>query len=236
MNLLVDPRKGFDAYKDEDIVYNITGQMTVFPLCCSTGILRSLGAQPLNENMKPTFESKEAITCNSGVLESVEKAKTIHEIIKNADKYSRRIFYPVEVANWYALSLILLKATKGTDTGNVGGYSNYKAANITIADRLNEDKRNGKRFNSYNITYSCDHFMEYMDTLEDDLGEWFSSLPQDGAHGARTRLGVFTPNVPALQKFHDARLRQVRDHVLGTYELYSKGAEAKVADKVAKLW
>ena len=141
---------------------------------------------------------------------------------------------PADAGAWYALSLILTKVTTGTDDGNVGGYSNYKAAQVTMFDRINEDKRNGKRFNSYNTTWSVDQMVDFL-VDHPELGVTLASEPRDGAHGARVRGCIFTPDIPALKEFHDARLAELKDHILYMMNEY-KGEAPKAADSVAALF
>lgn len=222
------------ARKDE-LVCSIGAQMTFFPLCCSTGILKNMTASLPGEIHRPAFEAGEAIT---GVdLNVIKNAKYIHEIIRGVTTASRPIFFPIEFARYNALSLILLKVINGTDDGPSGGYNNYKAAQITMFDRIVADKRNPKfRFGGYNIVYSVDQFMDWLETTKGTLGEVYNSPAVPGGHGARVRGCIFTPDHDALQAYHDERLEKVRQWVLDAVESTAKGPLNKAVDKVAAKW
>ena len=230
--MLVDITKGIDALRDrEDIVTRIRGSMTVFPLCCSTGVLRSVAADYLKAGDEPTFESPVPDVLTNARI-NVDKPY-IHQIIEKASRPP--FMWPKEVVAWNALSLILLKMVEGKDTGNVGGYSNYKAAQIAMFDRTTEGKRNAKRFNSYNIVFALDQFFDWLKEREDDLGEVVISTPQTGAHGGDVRGCIFTPNVAAIQKFHDSHIEQVRDHVRATLAHYESVQKEEAPEPQTKL-
>lgn len=227
----------FDAIMadKEHIVYNIRATMGVFPLCCSTGVLKNLGASNPTENQRASFEANEKIT-GVGVA-VVKKAKYIHEIIRECEGASRPVLFPIEMARWNALSLILLKTIVGTDDEGPGGYRNYKAAQITMCDRVCADKRNKKfAFGGYNIIFSTDQLMDWLDdTANPPLGEFYASPAVPGGHGARVRAGIYTPHHQDLTRWHDQRIERVRDHVL-EYITAPKGTIRKAADKVASGW
>lgn len=232
--LLSEIEQGFDAVMaNKEIVSKINGQMTFFPLCCSTGIIKNLTASQITNHDRLAFEANNKIT---GVeVQKITDAKYIHEIVRAANGASRPIFFPLAVARWNALSLILAKTIEGKDDGPAGGYNNYKAAQITMCDRIIADKRNPKfKFASYNIVFSVDQLMDYLEGSP--LGEFYASPAVPGGHGARVRAGIFTPDHKALQEYHDERIERVREHVL----LYLKsGVPQKIeeaVDSVAAKW
>jgi hypothetical protein len=233
--LLPEIEKGFNALlkNKENIVCQIQGAMTYFPLCCSTGVLKNLQATYPSETHAPAFNKGEAITgVNVG---TVKAAKYIHQIVRACATASRPIFFPIEVARWNAMSLILIKAKEGKDDSGDHAYGNYKCAQVTMCDRIVADKRNKKfRFGGYNIVFSVDQFMDFLDAEGEKYGEFYSSPPVPGGHGARVRAGIFTPNHDALQKYNDERIERVREHVL--FCLAQGGTKVKAADKVAANW
>ena len=235
--LLPQIEEGWDAImRDKDqIVCAISGEMTFFPLCCSTGIIKGLTAQAPQVSYAPAFNKGEAIT---GVdVQNIKDAKYIHQIVRACSIASRPVFFPLEVALWNALSLILLKTVEGTDDGPSGGYNNYKAAQIVMCDRVLDDKRDPKfNFSHYNIVFSVDQLMTWLDNEGAELGEFYSSPPRPGGHGARVRSGIFTPNAAALEQYLGQYIDKVRSHALSVIQGSADGVRAKAVDKVAASW
>lgn len=234
--LMPEYEAGFDAIMEnaENIVCRITGDMTFFPLCCSTGVIKSVTAKHPTANERLAFERNEAIT--GAEINKVKEAKYIFQITRAIDCASRPIFFPLKVARWNALSLILAKCVEGLDDGPSGGYNNYKAAQIVMCDRLVADKRNPKfNFSHYNVVFSVDQLMDWLEEHNGSLGDMQVSPPRPGGHGARVRAGIFTPNLDALQKAHDKHIESVREHVMAC--LTDKTVkEAAAVDKVAASW
>jgi hypothetical protein len=234
--LLPEYDGGFDAImaNKDKICSNIQGTMSFFPMCCSTGILKNLTANEPKEHSRAGFEANLAIT--SPDIDKIKAAEYIHEIIRECNKSSRPIFFPREVAAWNALSLVLIKSAKGDDDGPAGGYNNYRAAQIIMCDRVTEDKRDKRfRFGSYNIVFSCDQFMDFLEENKAWVGEVYNSPARPGGHGARVRACTVTPEVDALHEYLDARIDLVRNHVLEVIQ-GAKAEETVAADKVAATW
>jgi len=212
MQALTDlPQKQLkEMAENNEIASALSGDMSFFPLCCSTGILKNLQAYP--------WENSTAVKCTSKVPAKDIKAETkVYELLR---KYARGFIIPVEWAQDLALSLILEKVTGGKDDGPSGGYNNYKAAQITWFDRLNDDKRSGKRFNHYNVTYSCDHLTEFLSKqAQKEWGQILVSKPVDGAHGARVRGCVYTPNIDYLRAREAEALARIKAEMLGQRKL-----------------
>jgi hypothetical protein len=245
MNLIPELEQGFDACMEvkERIVKNIQANMTFFPLCCSTGVLKGVGATEVTIHDKGYFDNPVPL---AGVTEEkIRACRYIHEVISACRTVSAPIFFPVEVTRWNALSKILIKTVEGKDDGPSGGYNNYKAAQITMCDRLVADKRNPKfKFNTYNVVFSIDHLMDWLleQYLEDNesknIGEVYVSPAMPGGHGARVRAAIYTPDVDWLQAYHDERLQRVKDHVLWYLKRNTKTKQVvkKVKDAVAAKW
>ena len=219
--LLVDITKGWD-YLDkhpDTFVKVIQGDMEVFPLCCSTGVVTNLRCQALREQDKAYFDKLEN-NMGSPTPEQVKPLKYLHELIR-LTRQNPRYIWPVEAVQWYAMSMILQKIETGKDDSTVSGYNNYKAAQITFFDRLTEDKTNPKfNFaNSYCTTYSCDHLMEWLQTQNGVFGEVYVSPPVPGAHGAKVRGCVFTPLLEPIKAYHDEHFDRVKAHILSTTKI-----------------
>jgi hypothetical protein len=188
--------------------------MTFFKLCCSTGVLNNLQAYPYAETT--------AIVCYSPATEAQIKAYT--KVWKLLREQSSGFIIPIQWAEDLALSLIHEKCTSGKDDGPSGGYNNYKAAQVTWFDRLNADKRNGKRFNNYNLLYSCDHLTEKLASVDKrKFGQVLVSKAVEGAHGARVRGCVYTPNTGYLGEYLDERLAAIKKEMLA--QLKNKGED-----------
>jgi hypothetical protein len=195
-----------DRAKAGEIVSRINGTMAYFPLCCSTGVLKGLTAQPATSPFKPNIAMS---------ADDIKAAKSIHQLIRQLQKDNNTYIAPVEWAAWYALSLIHLKMTKGTDDEAQDGYSNYKTGQIVWADRINAEKRTGARFNSYNTTFACDSLTEWLEKQDKrKFGQVLASKPSMGAHGARVRACIYTPNVKFLGEWLKKRLAEVKEELL----------------------
>lgn len=233
-NLLIPLDDGPEALLKEPTAFirSIGATMTHFPLCCSTGVLNNMTAEAFTKYYSMHITQKTPIRDIN--LDSIRKATTIHDLLKPLR--SSAMFFPREVAEWNAMSLILAKSTTGRDDQGTGGYRNYKAAQIIMCDRICEDKRNPKfNFNSYNIVYSIDQFMDWLEAQEGKYGEVLISTAKPGGHGARVRACIFTPDIPAVQKYHDERLETLRAHILA-YLAWAKPVTGKPVDKVAAMW
>jgi hypothetical protein len=87
------------------------------------------------------------------------------------------------------------------------------------------DKRSGKRFNGYNITYSCDHLTMFLrKQLQSKWGQILVSKGVIGAHGARVRGCVYTPNTDYLGKLLNEELPKIKREMLA--QLSNTGEEA----------
>lgn len=225
--MLVDITKGSKPLLEnrERIIFGPVGEMSYFPMCCSTGIFKGLQASTIRGDAAPLFDKIEYD--NTIDLQVIKDAKYLHELIRETRK-NRRFIWPIQVARWYALSLILQKVTTGKDDSGDHTYGNYKAAQICMFDRLLEDKdpKKGFRF-TYNRTYSCDHLMDWLDTDGRTLGEVLVSTAVPGGHKARVRGCIFTPDIAMLQEYHDERIKQVREHVLATVKYLKTGKKVK---------
>lgn len=242
MKLLVDVTKGWshiDGIKD-DLISQPNGEMTHFPLCCSTGVLKNLGAQSVTNSNKAGIQKPEGVRFLDP--DKIKEAHYMHEITREANKQTPPVLYPYKVGRWMAMSLIWAKTKEGHDDGGRGGYTRFKTAQITMCDRLNDDKRNKKfKFGGYNIVWSTDQFMDWLDSLQvggqdTKYGEFLVSTAAPGAHGARVRAAIYTPDHEALEKYNSERIDILRDHVLAWYENSRKGKATKVTDSVAKTW
>jgi len=221
--MLVDLSQPFDDLLEAgNTVHHISGRMRYFPLCCSTGVLEDVQSRPIKKSgelrlLNPPHPG--SILDNLQL--TIKKLNSIHEIIRklNSSGVSGMV-YPIEFTRYYAMSLIAAKAVTGFDDSPDDGYSGFKASQITFFDRIHEDKDPAKGFKfTYNMTYSCDHLMEWLsDPAQSYLGETILSTPAVGAHGARVRGCIFTPDKDAVQKYHDDRLEMVRSHVLAVLE------------------
>jgi hypothetical protein len=207
--------------ENQQIVRSIMGEMTFFPLCCSTGVLKNLQAMPYTSSHPPVCSMKDTEELRA----TIENAQTVHDLIRMVQKQSGRFILPIEWTQLYALSLIYAKCTNGRDDGPSGGYNNYKAAQVTWFDRMNSDKRSGKRFNGYNITYSCDHLTMFLrKQLQSKWGQILVSKGVIGAHGARVRGCVYTPNTDYLGKLLNEELPKIKREMLA--QLGNTGEEA----------
>lgn len=234
MKELIVPDNYDDILADADsFVYCIRGQMTFFPLCCSTGIIKNLTANAPKECHRAAFTRGEQITGVS--TKQVEGADYVHQIVRACEASSRPLFFPHEVAVWNALSLILIKTRVGTDDGPDGGYNNFKAAQITMCDRIIADKRSEKfKYSSYNIVFSVDQLMSWLENKGHAFGEFYASPPVPGGHGARVRAGIFTADAPALSAYLADKVELVRAHVLK--EIQKEGPMVEAVDEIAAKW
>jgi hypothetical protein len=211
---MVDISRGYAPLKGRDLIRGIDGQMEVFPLCCSTGVLKDIRCRKVSDTYDaPTFDNMSS-SINLDIT-SFEGCRFLHEYIRKVSG-DRRFVFPEKVARWYAMSLMYQKMKTGKDDSRVGGYNNYKAAQIEFFDRLNEDKSNPAFAfaNSYCEVFSCDQLAEWLMEQGGKYGDVLVSPAVPGAHKARVRGCIFTPDVKALKEYHDKRLPIVRDHIL----------------------
>ena len=226
--LLVDITKGWAPLKDQGYIKNITGDMEVFPLCCSTGVVKNLRCiQVTRSNDKLLFDKLED-NIEYPTREQITAAKYLHLLIRLI-KGKARFIFPQEVAQWYAMSLMLQKVETGKDDSTVGGYNNFKAAQITFFDRITADKTNKAfRFaNSYCTVYSCDHLMTFLDESDHKYGVVQVSPAVPGAHKAKARGCIFTPDLKAMKEYHDERYDKVRDHIVTTIKVLKRSTGTK---------
>jgi len=237
MNLLIDVTKGYDALDPDDTIRNISGEMTFFPLCCSTGVLKNLQASKLVSAYKSHIDEMSPISTSDETLGTIKSADSIRDLIRLLPGGTTPIYFPTKVARWYAMSLIRIKVDSGRDDGPSGGYNNYKAAQVTFFDRLLEDKANPEFKFSYNTVYSNDHLMQWLSEQDGKYGEFYASPAVPGGHGARVRGCIFTPDLDAMRKYENDRIEQLRAHILD-YIAYSKeqALTQPAADKVAAQW
>lgn len=230
--MLVDITKGWNhLHKHKDkIIQSYTAEMTHFPLCCSTGVLNNVTATTLSSHSSATWgpDAPPPTTNNIYIPKDADLVQMLRQTATN-----RYYLWPVETAGWLCMGLIYRKCRDGLDDGGDCGYSGYKAAQIIIADRLNEDKRSGSNFNNYNMTFSCDNLMDYMEEL--DLGEVLVSTPREGAHQSRVRAAIFTPDMDLLKVFFEEKTQLVREHILATNEWLSTRVQ-QPDGKEESLW
>ena len=218
---LYDPKKGPD--KSEEYMISVQGEMSYFPLCCSTGILKSFTTRQFDPKQYKNTH-KAPLWFDEGQLERIKSAKYIDDIIRTANRVSSMIA-PMYFARWYAMSLIYRKTVHGHDKHGPGAYSGYKAAQIAMFDRLLEDKDPAKGFKfSYNMVYAISHLMEWLKEEGQEYGEAVVSTPVPGAHGARVYGCIYTADPAKIQKYHDDRLEVVRGHYLALHAAYKKKA------------
>lgn len=218
---LFDPKKG--PNKDEEYMRCVQGDMTYFPLCCSTGILQNFSTRQYKPSDWKTTH-KDPLALSPDALAKVQESKYIDNIIRAATRSSSMVA-PMYFARWYAMSLIYRKVVHGHDKHGKGAYSGYKAAQISMFDRLLEDKDPAKGFKySYNMVYAVSHLMEWLKENGDKYGEVLVSKPVPGAHGARVYGCIFTPDPALIKKYHDERLEVVRGHYLALHEAFKKKA------------
>jgi len=226
--MLVDITKGWKGLGEQKLVRGIQGDMEVFPLCCSTGVVKNLRCTKLSEKRDKLYFDK--LENNMGVPDhaKMKAAKYLHEMIRLITANPRYV-WPVEAAQWYAMSLILQKVETGRDDSHVGGYNNFKAAQVTFFDRLTSDKANKAfRFaNSYCTTYSCDHLMEWLATQDGYFGEVYVSPAVPGAHKAKVRGCIFTPKLKTMKEYHNTYFDVVKKHIEYTTEVLNKSIKTK---------
>jgi len=219
--LLVDITKGWKGLGDtENLIKVIMGDMEVFPLCCSTGVLKNLRCQRLKESRDKLYFDKLENNMEVPTAEQIKDATYLHQLIRLV-KSNPRFIFPLEVAEWYAMSIMLQKVETGKDDSNVGGYNNFKAAQITFFDRATEDKTNPKfNFaNSYCTVYSCDHLMDFLETTGNKFGTVQISPAVPGAHKAKVRGCIFTPRIQPMKEYHDERFNKVKEHIETTTKI-----------------
>ena len=224
---MIDITRGWKHLEPDadQLVSNITAQMDVFPLCCSTGVLKNVTAHALGPGDSVYFDKLDST--KTPTKEQIKACTYLHELVRLVQR-NRRMVFPIQVARWNAMSLMLQKVETGKDDSDVGGYNNFKAAQITFFDRLNEDKRNKKfKFSVYNTTYSCDQLMEWLGKTRDKYGTVYVSPAVPGAHGARVRGCVFTPNHKAFKAYHDERFPLVKAHVLALKKIIDAAPKSK---------
>jgi hypothetical protein len=214
----------------ETMVHSIQAQMTYFPLCCSTGVLQGVQANPCLAASrywdKPSPRNDTLIdTCNNTEL-------SVSHIITQVG-INQSYMFPISMARWHAMDLIRRKVLHGDDRHGPGAYSGFKASQITMFDRLLEDKDPEKGFKyTYNMTWSVGHLMDWLATQGDKFGEFYLSPPVPGAHGARVYGCIFTPDGQALQKYigpDSWRTKYVREYVKAMH----RGQKAKVQQQTS---
>lgn len=221
---MIDLSQSFDDILErDDIVTAIRADMKYYPLCCSTGVLQNVQASKLQRRHQTMYEYPPALskTKVDGIIRNVNKAKWLHEITRVMNETGiGGVPYPIKVAKWNAMSLIAAKCIVGLDDAPDDGYAGFKAAQVTFFDRIDADKDPALGFKfTYNRTWSCDHLMEWLMLPEQShLGEVLISTPTVGAHGARVRGCIFTPDKGAVQEYHDERVEQLREHVIAVLE------------------
>jgi len=220
----------------EEYICAIQAKMGNFPLCCSSGVLNNLRATPLNANSKAFFAEPIVNWYDESAIDACEY---IHDVIKLIP--SNHMYYPLRVARWNALSKIFLKAKVGSDDNSKhsAGYAGYKCSNVMMADRIVADKRDKRfAFSSYDVTYSVDHLMDWLELWGHELGEVFVSKAVPGGHGARCRSAIITPNVGRMEKWHEPRLTALKEYVhTVTKQRLQMAVDTVVpADKIAASW
>lgn len=218
---LIDVTKGSAGLDPEETyAMTINGSMNYFPLCCSTGILEGFTVNPLKKTYYPMIDSPRPLS--ESYYERLTTAKYLDEVI-TATYTNNSFIAPLYFGRWYAMSLLYRKTVHGHDRHGKGAYSGFKAAQITMFDRLLEDKDPAKGFKfTYNMTYAISHLMEWLRETEDKYGTVQISPPVPGAHGARVYGCIFTGDGDALKKYHDERIEVVRSHYMALHEHYKK--------------
>ena len=216
---------------------SVTAAMKYFPLCCSTGLLNNVQGTPYTGEYNPS-----KIDMRDGSLSDLRKTMgqqqylyQVMDLVRN--RVSTILPVPEIAGYWYVLSKIHAKCVDGyDDCVGQDGYSKYKAACVTWMDRLNEDKRSGKRFNSYNTTLSCDHMTSWLEKYGRHWGHLAVSPAVEGAHGARVRGAIFTPDVEKLTKYMDTRRDQLIEHYFALFDRAKGTTKVEAADSVAALF
>lgn len=218
---LIDVTNGSQGLsEDETYAAVIRGEMTYFPLCCSTGILQNFTTEAYKPKQHSGYiDSPTPLTSTKRT--KVEKALYLDDIIE-AIGSNQSFISPLYFARWYAMAKIWRKHAFGHDKHGPGAYSGFKCAQVTMFDRLLEDKDPSKGFRfTYNQTYAICHLMEWLREHGNEYGEVYISPAVPGAHGARVYGCIFTGDVDALKKYHDERIEVVREHYLALDDYYN---------------
>jgi len=231
MTLLIDPTQDRESLIAEGAIRSITGDMTFFPLCCSTGVPKCIGATRVTTYCK-SLPAPNDFTAH--FISELDSAQYIYQL-RRAGPSS--VIVPYEFAIWDTMSMIAAKCVEGHDDGPSGGYNGFKASSIAMFDRLNADKDNPEFKYSYNQVYSVDHFIEWLEAQGGKYGEVLVSSAEPGGHGARVRGCIFTPDKDAVQQFNDDRIESVRQHYRTIRDMATKAALKEApADAVGDLW
>ena len=232
------PLVDFDHVADQSLFARFAAQMWFFPQCCSTGIITNVSAQKVVAKSCPVMTGSAPYLPDPSLVSSIARSTTIWTLMR-AVQHVPYFVFPQEVGHWFLMSLCLRKKETGKDDSQDGAYGGFKCAQITMFDRLLEDKDPAKGFKfTYNMNYSVDQFQEWLSEQGGAFGEVYLSPPVPGAHGARVRGCVFTPDLEALQRFEAERFPILKEHVnINLAFLNSKKSLVqKVTDATAKLW
>jgi len=225
--------KALKAAKD-DILYRITSHMEHMPMCCSVGLLNNMGANQYSDHTWTVMCTKS----DSLDLDRIKGAKDIHSLIDRVNSMGKTVVFPKKVAVWAALSKILAKAKYGTDANGKGAYSGYKAAQIVLCDRINEDKRNKAfKFSTYDIVFSVDDLINWLDKEGRDLCEVLVSEAVPGGHGARVRSCIVRPYQNKLEDYLAPHLTELKEYLLEYNDMtFGDNEEVKAVDKISAMW
>ena len=215
----------------------VTAAMKYFPLCCSTGLLNNIQGTQYPSTVVPSkIDMREgSLTDLRHMMGQQEYLYQVMDLVRH--RVATNLPIPKIAGYWYVLSKIHAKCVHGyDDCVGQDGYSKYKAACVTWMDRLNEDKRSGKRFNSYNTTLSCDHITAWLEKYGRYWGHIAVSPAVEGAHGARVRGAIFTPDIAKLGTYMESRHAKVIDHYLALFDRANGTTEIEAADSVAALF
>lgn len=221
----------------ETLINQVNGIMTVFPLCCSTGVLKGVNAGRPDESVARVFSGTVEYAYPLVELKSLENARTMASLMR-AVKGNPYFVFPQEVGTWFMMGLIHDKIIHGTDEGASPGYNGYKASSIAMFDRFLEDKDPSKGFKfQYNMIFSIDHFQQWLSEQNGVYGEVYVSPPAEGAHGARVRGSIFTPDKDAMIAYEKERFSTLKDHIMANWAiLKDRVAAKKVTDVTARMW
>lgn len=235
---MIDFSKGWDDIKDrmDSLITSLHGEMSYFPLCCSTGVMKNvLAYRPAEHTQMSVYTGASKYTGDLPTKELIETTKTIWALLRLVQNHIYFIF-PEEVGVWYCMSLILAKVSSGRDDHHSDGYSGYKASAITMFDRLLEDKQNKDFKFSYNTVFSIDHFQEWLAQFGSEYGDVYVSPAVPGAHKARVRGCIFTPNLTALQNYEKERIELLRTHMLMNYDFLESRAASTTTSTLNTKW
>jgi len=218
MKLSIDFNAGWNSMLESAgrMITDVEAQMHYLHRCCSVGVLHAVRASEIDAHpyIIDVYNKKLPMTFNIPTLEEIKKCKTIHELMRLL-KTSPVSVIPEIFAHYYILSCIWKKTKTGADDSNDHTYGNYKCSQVLLFDRLTEDKdpKKGFRF-TYNETYAVDNFVTWLQTQNNKYGEFYVTPALPGAHKARVRGGILSPDLAVLDAFEDENFPIVQEYMI----------------------